>query len=45
MIQRTLAEVRCRTLRFVDLPDDEQVEAETTTGQLYGAANWYLGSY
>lgn len=45
MIQRTLAEVRRRTLRFVDLPDDEQVEAETTTGQLYGAANWYLGSY
>lgn len=44
MIQWTLAEVRRRTLRFVDLPDDEQVEAETT-GQLYGAANWYLGSY
>lgn len=45
MMQRTLAEARRRTHAFVDLPAAEQVQAETVSGQLYGAANWYLGGY
>ncbi|HYF92620.1 MAG TPA: hypothetical protein VD969_10235 [Symbiobacteriaceae bacterium] len=45
LLERTMAEVRRRTLAFVDLPEGEGVTIKTVTSQPWGAYNWYLGNY
>lgn len=45
LMQRILAEARRRTQRFVELPEEEDLEIYTILEQPYGAANWYLGNY
>ncbi|HYG57080.1 MAG TPA: hypothetical protein VD902_03330 [Symbiobacteriaceae bacterium] len=45
LMEKAMAEVRRRTLRFVDLPEGEGVTIATVTGQPWGAYNWYLGHY
>lgn len=45
LMRKAMAEVRRRTLAFVDLPDGEGLEIRTVKGQPWGAYNWYLGRY
>ncbi|HWI60689.1 MAG TPA: hypothetical protein VNT75_02490 [Symbiobacteriaceae bacterium] len=45
LMEQAMAEVRRRTLTFVDLPEGEGVTMKTVTGQPWGAYNWYLGNY
>ncbi|HWI51917.1 MAG TPA: hypothetical protein VNT01_07235 [Symbiobacteriaceae bacterium] len=45
LMERTMAEVRRRTLAFVDLPEGEGVSLRTVTDQPWGAYNWYHGNY
>jgi hypothetical protein len=45
LMTKVTAEVRRRTLAFVDLPEGEGVETRTVTDQPWGAYNWYLGGY
>jgi hypothetical protein len=45
LMQRMLAEARRRTQRFVELPEEEELEVNTIREKPYGAANWYLGGY
>ncbi len=44
-MEKMMAEVRRRTLSFVELPEGEGVEVKTVTNQPWGAYNWYLGNY
>jgi hypothetical protein len=45
LLEKSMAELRRRTLAFVDLPKGEGVTIKTVTGQPWGAYNWYLGHY
>jgi hypothetical protein len=45
LMRKAMAEVRRRTLAFVDLPEGEGLEIRTVKGQPWGAYNWYLGRY
>ena len=45
LMRRMLSKARCRTQRFVELPEDEALDVNTVRGKPYGAANWYLGGY
>jgi hypothetical protein len=45
LLTKAMAEVRRRTLAFVDLPEGEGVTIRTVKDQPWGAYNWYLGSY
>ncbi len=45
IMEQIMAEVRQRTLGFIDLPEGEGVEICTVTQQPWGAYNWYLGGY
>jgi hypothetical protein len=44
-MQRAMVEARRRTLEFVPLPQNEEVELQTVTDQAFGGENWYLGNY
>lgn len=43
LLELARAETRRRTAALVALPDDESVEVCLTSGQPWGAYNWYLG--
>ncbi len=45
VLKAALAEGRLRTLAFVDLPPEEEVELEYVTGEPWGAFNDYRGGY
>jgi len=45
LLESAMAEVRRKTLAFVDLPEGEGLEIRTVTGQPWGAYNWYMGHY
>lgn len=44
-MRQAIAEARRRTLAFVELPPDEDVELATISDRVYGGENWYLGNY
>ncbi|GIV96758.1 MAG: hypothetical protein KatS3mg057_1415 [Herpetosiphonaceae bacterium] len=45
LLQQILMEVRQRTRKIIDLPEDETIEVRVVQNQPWGAANWYLGNY
>ncbi len=42
---RAIAEARGRTLRFIELPEDERFTVEYVTDASWGAYNWYKGGH
>ncbi len=42
--ERLLADLRARTVRIVDLPEEESVELQLVTNQPWSGYNWYLGN-
>ncbi len=45
IISLGIGEVRKRTKKIIELPQDEETSLEIVSGKKFGAANWYQGNY